>query len=154
MSKNDSAFYNFLTGDDCKLTHEESVGQAVEAKLADAGAEVTAWDGKQLGDARKMLVKRGVKTSNLRYFWERLAKALNECDFSRQVVKVERLHSAQFSDYLRCDELVVQQVHSAVDHAMSDCADLGLAHSLAQVIEGALKSILERCAGDGLSIDF
>ena len=99
-------------------------------------------------------MKGGIKTSDFRHSWERLGKPVYECDFSRQVVEVERLHLAQFIDYLRRDELVVQQMHAAVDDAMSDRADLRLAHSLTQVIEGALKSIVERCAGDGVSIDF
>ena len=153
MSKDDPAFCNFFAGDDFKLAHKVSVRQAVEAKPSDAGIQITAWDGKKLGDVRKIFVERSVETGNLGYPLKSLAKPVDEGNFARQMIEIERLHSPKFGDYVCRDKLMINQMHTSFDDAMPDRAERGLADPLAQVRDSALNAVVKTGPGDGVLID-
>jgi hypothetical protein len=126
----------------------------VEAKPPDSGVEIPAWDGKELGDAGNIFVEGSVEASDLRYPRKCLTKTVDQRDFTGKVIEIERLHPAKLGYDLWCYELMVKQKRTAIDDAMPDCADRGLANSLAQICQRALNAILERCGGDRVSVDF
>jgi len=154
MGKNQAAVCNFGASHDGKLAHKVIVGQAVEAKPSDAGIQITAWDGKKLGDVRKIFVERSVETGNLGYPLKSLAKPVDEGNFARQMIEIERLHSPKFGDYVCRDKLMINQMHTSFDDAMPDRADRGFTYALAQIGEGGLNAVMERLRGNGVLIKF
>jgi hypothetical protein len=154
MGKNYAALRNFRAGNDGKLAHKVSVGQAVEAKPSDAGIQITAWDGKQLGDVRKIFVERSIEAGNLWYSRKCFAKTVDKGDFARQLIEIERLHSPKFSNYVCRDKLIVNQMRTSFDDAMSDRADHGFADALTQIGEEGLNAVMERLRGNGVLVKF
>ena len=88
---------------------------------------------KKLGDLRNIFVKRSIKTRNLGNLRKRLNEGINQRDFTRQMIEIERLHAAEFGDDFRGNELIVDQMCAAFDDTVPDRNDRGPFDPLAQI---------------------
>jgi len=99
----------------------------VESEFADAGIVKPPGNGEQRRDAGQVAMKGGVETGDLRDVREGIAKGLDEGDFAREVSQIERLIATKFGDQIRRDDLMIDEMDAAMDDAMADTGDGGLA---------------------------